>query len=158
MERAAIIGAKAVIVVALLLSLLGQIVVIPLLAAETVRELPAAEGLRWPGIIGCWAVILCAQVALVCMWRLLSMVARQRIFDRRAFRVVDVMTGSALAAAALFAIAFAVLTIANAMPPVVGLFLIMGFFGAAGIGLLLVVMRGLLAKATALETEMAEVV
>ncbi|SFS08880.1 Protein of unknown function [Agrococcus baldri] len=158
MQRIATIGAKTVIVVALVLSLAGQVFFVPLLAAEAVRELPAAEGLRWPGIIGCWAIILCAQLALVCMWRLLSMVARQRIFDRRAFRVVDVMTGSAIGATALFAIAFAILMAANAMPPVVGIFLIMGFFGAAGIGLLLVVMRGLLAKATALETEMAEVV
>ena len=158
MQRAAVIGAKAVIVVALLLSLLGQVVIIPLLAAEAVRELPAAEGLRWPGIIGCWAIILCVQVALVCMWRLLSMVVRQRIFDGRAFRLVDAMTGSAIGAAALFAIAFGILLAVNAMPPVVGLFLVMGFFGAAGIGLLLVVMRGLLVKATALESEMGEVV
>lgn len=158
MQRAAIIGAKVVIVVALALSLVGQVLIIPLLAAEAVREMPTAEGLRWPGIIGCWAIILCAQVALVCMWRLLSMVARRRIFDRRAFRVVDVMTGSAIAAAILFAIAFVTLTAVNAMPAVVALFLIMGFFGAAGIGLLLLVMRGLLVKATELEHEMAAVV
>lgn len=158
MERAAIVGAKGVIVVALLLSLLGQAVIIPLLAAEAVRELPAAEGLRWPGIVGCWAIIVSVQVALVCMWRLLSMVARQRIFDRGAFRLVDVMIGCASAAALLFVAAFVTLTIANAMPPVVALFLMMGCFGAAGIALLLVVMRGLLAKATDLEHEMATVV
>lgn len=158
MQRAAILGAKVVIVVALLLSLVGQVLFVPMLAAEAVREVPEAEGLRWPGIIGCVAIILCAQVALVCMWRLLSMVAKEHIFDRRAFRVVDVMIGCAVAAAVLFAIAFLILTIANAMPPVVAIFLIMGFFGAAGIALLLVVMRGLLQKATALEHEMAAVV
>ena len=86
------------------------------------------------------------------------MVAKEHIFDRRAFRLVDVMIACAVAAAVLFAIAFAILTIANAMPPVVAIFLIMGFFGAAGIALLLVVMRGLLQKATALEHEMAAVV
>ncbi|GEK81575.1 DUF2975 domain-containing protein [Agrococcus baldri] len=158
MQRAAILGAKAVIVVALLLSLLGQLLIVPLLAAEAVREMPAAEGLRWPGIIGCWAIILCVQVALVCMWRLLSMVARDRIFDVRAFRLVDVMTACAIAAAVLFAVAAVILTGAQALPPVVGLFLIMGFFGAAGIALLLLVMRGLLARATGLEADMAEVV
>ncbi|WP_072314545.1 DUF2975 domain-containing protein [Agrococcus sp. Marseille-P2731] len=158
MQRAAIIGAKVVIVVALLLSLTGQGFFVPLLAAEAVREMPEAAGLRWPGIIGCIAIILCVQVALLVMWRLLSMVARDRIFDARAFGLVGIMIACALAASALFAVALVVLAVASALPPVVAIFLIMGFFGAAGIGLLLVVMRGLLTKATDLEHEMAEVV
>lgn len=158
MQRTATWGAKAVIVVTLLLSLAGQVLFVPLLAAEAVQEVPEAAGLRWPGIIGCVAIILCVQVALLCMWRLLSMVAKDRIFEQRAFRLVDVMIACGAVGAALFAIAAVILIVAQALPPVVALFLIMGFFGAAGVALLLVVMRGLLRTATALGDELAAVV
>ncbi|WP_413318006.1 DUF2975 domain-containing protein [Agrococcus sp. 1P02AA] len=127
-------------------------------AVASAWAMPQAAGLHWPGILGCIAIILCAQVALVVMWRLLSMVARERIFDPRALRLVDVMTACALAASALFAVALGILAIAGALPPVVAIFATVGCFGAAGIGLLLIVMRGLLTKATDLEHEMAEVV
>lgn len=158
MQRAAVVGSKAVIVAILTISLAGQTLVIPLVADETVRMYPEAAYLRLPGIVGCVAIVACAQVALVCVWRLLSMVARESIFQPSAFRLVSTIIGSAFAATLLFVAAFAILLIADAASPGVMIMILTGAVTGAGLTLLLVVMRGLLKKATELEQDLAEVV
>jgi hypothetical protein len=42
------------------------------------------------------------QVALVCVWRLVTMVRRATVFSHAAFRYVDVMIGAIVAAALLW--------------------------------------------------------
>ena len=158
MQQAAVLGSKAVVIVILLISLVGQIVVIPVLAAETVAQFPEAEYLRVPGILGCVAIVLCVQVAMVCIWRLLSMVATSRVFHASAFAMVSVMIGCGAAATILFFVAFVVLSAANVMNQGLIILLGAGFVGGLGFSMLLVVMRGLLRKATQLEQDMAEVV
>lgn len=158
MQRLAILGAKAIIAILMAISLAGQILIVPLMADEVVREFPEAAYLRWPGIVGCVAIVACVQVALVCMWRLLSMVARESIFRPSAFRYVDAIVGATVAATALCLVALGILGAARTLPPAVMLLLLMCVVGGIGLALLLVVMRGLLTKATELEHDLAEVI
>ncbi|MGC5076178.1 DUF2975 domain-containing protein [Agrococcus sp. DT81.2] len=158
MQRGAIVGAKAAIAMLLAASLVGHLWFIPLAAWEVVSELPAAAPLQLPGIVGCVAIVACVQVTLLALWRLLSLLAHDRIFDASAFRPVTAIIASAVAAAALFAAALVILASANAMPPSVGALLVVGMLTSGGIALVVIVMRELLRKATALEHELAAVV
>jgi hypothetical protein len=96
------------------------------------------------------------QVALVCVWRLVTMVRRGTVFSHAAFRYVDVMIGAIVAAALVW---FAV-TVVNApgqrADP--GVTLIMGGVGVAilGVALTVLVLRTLLAQAVARDVEAAQ--
>jgi hypothetical protein len=95
------------------------------------------------------------QVALVCVWRLVTMVRRGTVFSHAAFRYVDVMIGAIVAAALVW---FAV-TIVNApgQRDDPGVTVIMGGIGVAilGVALLVLVLRMLLAQAVARDVEAA---
>jgi hypothetical protein len=97
-----------------------------------------------------------AQVALVCVWRLVTMVRRGTVFSHAAFWYVDVVIGAIVAAALVW---FAV-TILNApgqrADP--GVTLIMGGVGVAilGVALIVLLLRMLLAQAVARDGEAAQ--
>jgi hypothetical protein len=97
-----------------------------------------------------------AQVALVCVWRLVTMVRRGTVFSHAAFWYVDVVIGAIVAAALVW---FAV-TILNApgqrADP--GVTLIMGGVGVAilGVALIVLLLRMLLAQAVARDVEAAQ--
>ncbi|WP_328610604.1 DUF2975 domain-containing protein [Amycolatopsis sp. NBC_00345] len=94
-----------------------------------------------------------AQFALVCVWRLVTMVRRGTVFSPVAFRYVDIIIGAIVAAALLW---FAV-TIINApgQRDDPGVSLIMGGIGVAmlGVALIVLVLRMLLAQAVARDGE-----
>ncbi|MFI2355573.1 MULTISPECIES: DUF2975 domain-containing protein [Streptomyces] len=96
-----------------------------------------------------------AQVALVCVWRLVTMVRRGTVFSHAAFRYVDVIIG-AIAAAALVWFAVTALN-APGQRDDPGVTLIMGGIGVAilGVALLVLVLRTLLAQAVARDVEAA---
>ena len=93
------------------------------------------------------------QVALVCVWRLVTMVRRGTVFSDAAFRYVDVMIGAIVAAALVW---FAV-TLVNApgQRDDPGVTLIMGGIsvGILGVALIVLVLRMLLAQAVARDVE-----
>jgi len=93
------------------------------------------------------------QVALVCVWRLVTMVRRGTVFSHAAFRYVDVMIGAIVAAALVW---FAV-TIVNApgQRDDPGVTVIMAGIGVAilGVALIVLVLRMLLAQAVARDVE-----
>lgn len=96
-----------------------------------------------------------AQVAMGCIWRLVTMVRRGTVFSHAAFRYVDGIIGSIVAAALVW---FAV-TAVNAPdqrddPGVTG---IMAGIGVAilGVALIVLVLRTLLAQAVARDVEAA---
>ena len=142
----------------LLGTFLTQVLIIPLLAAETALANPEVAYLRWPYVAGAVAVVACVQVAIVCVWRLLGFVRTGSIFSTRAFRWVDVIIGAIGAAVAILVVMFIHLTVIAAMPPAAFLFLIGGVVSGLCLALLMVVMRGLLVRATQLESDLSEVI
>ena len=105
--------------------------------------------LRLITIMGMAAV----QVAVVCIWRLVTMVRRGTVFSDAAFRYVDVLIGAIVAAALVW---FAV-TLINApdQRDDPGVTLIMGGIavGILGVALVVLVLRMLLAQAVARDVE-----
>ncbi len=158
MQRPTILGAKVILALALAISLLTQVLFIPLMAAEAVREFPEVAYLKWPGIIGCVAIVACVQLAMLSVWRLLSMVQASRIFQPSAFGPVNLIIACFLAVAVLCGIAFGILSLARAMPPGVLVLLILGALSGIGLALLMVVMRALLRQASLMEHDLAGVI
>jgi hypothetical protein len=96
------------------------------------------------------------QVALICVWRLVTMVRRGTVFSHAAFRHVDGLIGAIVAAALVW---FAV-TVVNApgqrTDP--GVTVIMAGVGVAilGVALIVLVLRMLLAQAVSRDVEAAQ--
>ena len=94
-----------------------------------------------------------AQVALVCVWRLVTMVRRGTVFSHAAFRYVDGVIGAIVAAALLWFAVTAVNAPGQREDP--GVTVIMGGVGVAilGVALIVLVLRMLLAQAVARDVE-----
>ncbi|KND40531.1 MULTISPECIES: DUF2975 domain-containing protein [Streptomyces] len=93
--------------------------------------------------------MVAAQVVLVCVWRLVTMVRRGTVFSDAAFRYVDVVIGAIVAAALLW---FAVTALnAPGQRDDPGVSVIMAGIGVAilGVALLVLLLRMLLAQAVA---------
>jgi hypothetical protein len=97
--------------------------------------------------------IVTVQVVMVCVWRLLTMVRRGTVFSHAAFRYVDVVIG-AVAVASLLLFGLGVL-LAPGESVAPGVVLLIGGAAAlvAGIALVVLVMRTLLAQAVARDAE-----
>ncbi|MFE1332902.1 DUF2975 domain-containing protein [Streptomyces microflavus] len=97
-----------------------------------------------------------AQVALVCVWRLVTMVRRGTVFSHAAFRYVDVIIGAIVAAALVWFAVTAINAPGQREDP--GVTLIMAGVGVAflGVALIVLVLRTLLAQAVARDVEAAQ--
>ncbi|MFD4693708.1 DUF2975 domain-containing protein [Streptomyces sp. NPDC058463] len=97
-----------------------------------------------------------AQVALVCVWRLVAMVRRGTVFSHTAFRYVDGVIGAIVAAALLWFAVTAINAPGQREDP--GVTVIMGGVGVAilGVALIVLVLRMLLAQAVARDVEAAQ--
>ena len=93
------------------------------------------------------------QVALVCVWRLVTMVRRGTVFSHAAFRYVDVMIGAIVAAALVWFMVTVINAPGQREDP--GVTVIMGGIGVGilGVGLIVLVLRMLLAQAVARDVE-----
>lgn len=147
---------RVVIAIALTGSLVVQAGMVALLWLDT-NEKPTGIGtsLVVIGVLG----VLTLQVVAVCIWRLLTMVGRGTVFSHQAFRYVDIVI-VAIGASSVLIVAIAVVArFANhatpgdeVAPGLVGL--ICGFaLVAAGVALVVYVMRTLLAQAVARDVE-----
>lgn len=159
MTRIAIVLSKAFIIALLLMGLLMQAVLLPLLASQSAWRFPEVGFLQAPILILSILFVVCGQVVLACVWVLLSLVRRDAIFSGRAFRYVDVMIGALLVAGGIVvAVLLTLAMTANAGPPGVVYPGIVAAASCAALALILVVMRGLLVKASEQEHYLAEVV
>ncbi|NLF03986.1 MAG: DUF2975 domain-containing protein [Actinomycetales bacterium] len=158
MHKSTTLALRVALGAVLLGTLFSQVLLIPLLAAEAAWEAPEVAYLRWPYTAAAIAVVLCVQVAVVCVWRLTAFVRRGSIFSARAFGWVDRIIGAVLAAVVILAAMFVHLTAINAMPPAVLFFLTGGVVAGLCLALLVVVMRALLVRATELESDLSEVI
>ena len=100
--------------------------------------------------------MLSVQVALVCVWRLVTMVRRGTVFSHAAFRYVDAIIGAIVAAALVWFAVTALNAPGQRADP--GVTLIMGGIGVAilGVALIVLVLRMLLAQAVARDVEAAQ--
>ncbi|MGA4544304.1 DUF2975 domain-containing protein [Uniformispora flossi] len=96
-----------------------------------------------------------AQVAMGCIWRLVTMVRRGTVFSHAAFRYVDGIIGAVVAAALVWFAATAVNAPGQRDDP--GVTGIMAGIGVAilGVALIVLVLRTLLAQAVARDVEAA---
>ncbi|WP_327135149.1 DUF2975 domain-containing protein [Streptomyces sp. NBC_01343] len=94
-----------------------------------------------------------AQVVMVCVWRLVTMVRSGTVFSHAAFRYVDVMIGAIVSAALVWFAVTAVNAPGQREDP--GVTVIMGGIGVAilGVALMVLVLRMLLAQAVARDVE-----
>jgi hypothetical protein len=157
MHSTVTVALKALLVVMILIMLAGQIWVIPGAAAQTAMQHPEYAHLQLPGILITITFLLCVQLALVCVWRLLSLVRASSIFSPDAFKWVDVILALVIAATLLILISFITLTAVGVSSPA-NVLCILGVILGSGFALLVVVLRGLLRKASQLEQDLAEVV
>jgi hypothetical protein len=138
------------LVVAQVMSMPGQF-------AYMAQEEPDLAYLRWPLTIWSILELLCIQVVIVCTWKLLTLVAADRIFSEEAFAWVDTIIWALGVGWVLFLGVFVYLGFLANDP---GLPILM--FGMVLVGgvvvLLVVVLRALLRQATTLRADMETVI
>ena len=131
-------------------SLFVQAVMVPLFWVD-LEEAPA--GVRVPVVVIVLLGIVTMQVTAVCVWRLLTMVRRGTVFSHAAFRYVDIVIG-AIAAASILPFGLAVtLAPGEAVPPGMVLLICGASLIVAGVALVVLVLRMLLAQAVARDAE-----
>lgn len=149
---------KGLIAVLLAMLVACQIFIVPLVAAQSAWRFHEIAYLQVPGVVIGILFLLCVQIVLVCVWRLLSLVRTDAIFTERAFPEVDVSLGAVAFATLLVAVALVTLTASGVMNGSITLLCVLGIVVGAGLSLLIIVMRGLLRRATQLEHDLSEVV
>ena len=154
-----VIGLLRVALVVLLLGTVLAQVLVPVYASEVGTRFPEVAYLVVPYSVAGILFIACVQVALLVVWRLLSMVDGGVIFTHGALRWVDVITACAVVATVLCAGPLIhLLFIVGLGGPSVALGLPASLAGGLAFVLLMVVMRGLLELAIADRTELDEVI
>jgi hypothetical protein len=145
--------------VALVVLLLGSVlvqVILPVYATEVATIHPEVAYLVGPYSAAAILFVGCGQVALLVVWRLLSMIGGRVIFTRRAVRWVEVMIGCAVVATVLSA-GVMIHVVAFVGSPVIYVLAACVTAGLAFV-LLMIVMRGLLESAIADRAELDEVI
>lgn len=155
MGKAAVLALRAVLAVLFVGSVFVQTVMVPLLAIDMNGLRPEYAHLRTPILVIMVLGITTAQVVLVCVWRLVTMVRRGTVFSHAAFRYVDIVTGAFAAAAALVFALAVVLAPGEAVAPGIVLLICGVSLAALGIALIVLVPRTLLAQAVARDVEAA---
>ena len=150
MGKLTVLALRIVLAMVLAGSLFVQAVMMPLLWTD-LEEAPAA--VRTSLIVIVILGIVTVQITALCVWRLLTMVRRGTVFSHAAFRYVDIVFG-AIATASLLTFAMGVvLAPGEAVAP--GIVLLIGGAGVmiAGVALIVMVLRMLLAQAVARDVE-----
>ena len=148
--------------VALVVLLLGSVFaqsIVPVYASQVGTTFPEVAYLVVPYSVTAILFIACGQVALIVVWRLLSMVGGGVIFTRSALRWVDVIIACGAVATVLSAVVWIHM---RAFVPGSGgpmnLYLAACVVAGLAFVLLMVVMRGLLVSAIADRAELDEVI
>ncbi|CAL9634693.1 DUF2975 domain-containing protein [Streptomyces sp. Tu 3180] len=153
MGQLTVFALRAVLGALLAGSVFVQAVMVPLLASD-LEGLDADHAhLRTPFLLVVVLGVVTAQVVLVCVWRLVTMVRRGTVFSHAAFRYVHIVIGAFVAAALLVFTLGVLLAPGEAVAP--GVVLLLGGAGLAvlGVALVVLVLRMLLAQAVARDVE-----
>ncbi|WP_432058840.1 DUF2975 domain-containing protein [Streptomyces sp. bgisy022] len=153
MGQVTVFALRAVLTALLLGSVGVQGLLVPLLANDLEGLNAQYAHLRVPLLLIVVLGVLSAQVVLVCVWRLVTMVRRGTVFTHAAFRYVHVVIGAFVAAALLVFALGTLLAPGEAVAP--GVVLLIGGAGLAvlGVALVVLVLRMLLAQAVARDVE-----
>lgn len=153
MNALTILLLRIVLLCGLVGSVLVQVVLVPLAFRDLDGADAAVLDLRVPLFVVLVLGIVTIQVAMLAVWRLVTMVRRGTVFSPAAFRWVDVVIGAVAAASALLFALGVLLAPGEAVAPGVVL-LVGGLAGlVAGVALLVVVMRALLVQAVDRDAE-----
>ena len=150
MGKLTLLALRIVLAMVLTGSLFVQVVMVPLFWQD-LDDAPA--GVRIPVVAIVVLGIVSVQVTAVCVWKLLTMVRRGTVFSDAAFRFVDLIFLAVAFASALAFTLGVVLAPGEDVAP--GVVLLIGGLGVciAGVALIVLVMRHLLAQAVALDSE-----
>lgn len=155
--RRAVTALKVFLVLLFGILVVFQTLSLPGQFAYMAEQSPEDAYLRWPLTAVAVFWVLCVQVVIVATWKLLTLVATDRIFTEPSLVWVDTIVWSIVAAwVVLLGVWLYVGFTADdpGMPMLLTLVLIAG----AVLGLLVVVMRTLLRQATTLRSDMEEVI
>jgi hypothetical protein len=165
MGKLAVLALRIVLCMMFAGSVLIQVVMVPLLGVDLEQADPEVALIRTPLVVLTVLVILALQVAVVCVWGLLTMVRQGTVFSGGAFRLVNVVIGAFTAASLLtFGLGVA-LAPGEAVAP--GVVLLIGGVAVciAAVALIVLVLKALLvqavdrdAEARQLRTELDEVI
>lgn len=151
MGKITILALRVVLALVMAGSLFVQVWMVPLLSID-IAEAGAPAEVRIPFLVIVVLGILTVQVSAVCVWRLLTMVRRGTVFSHGAFRYVDIIFG-ALAVASVLVFGLAVMLAPGDVAPGVVLLICGASLMLAGVALLVLVLRALLAQAVAVDAE-----
>ena len=154
MGRLTILALRIVLAMVLAGSLFVQAVIVPLLATDLHEDFgPDVADVGVPLIVITVLGIVTIQVTVICVWRLVTMVRRGTVFSHAAFRYVDIVIGAVATATLLTFGLGVVLAPGETVAP--GVVLLIGGLAVivAGIALIVLVMRMLLAQAVARDAE-----
>lgn len=148
-------------IAALLLALLAvQFVALPAITWTESREADPEWALIWP-LVTVFLGIACVEVVLACTWRLLSFVDSEVTFRAEAMPWVNGIVKAMLLGCALLVFSLApFLVIVAELDDAPGLILLTGLICLVGIALtlLMVVMRTLFERATAMQSDLETVI
>jgi hypothetical protein len=148
--RLFLVSLFAILVLFQTMSLPGQF-------AHMAEESPDQAYLRWPATAVTVFWVLCAQVVIICTWKLLTLVRSDRIFTHASLGWVTAIVW-AIGAGWLTLLGVFLFVGFNANDPGLPLLLFLMLMGGAVLGLLMVVMRALLRQATTLRSDMDAVI
>ncbi|MDB4965834.1 MAG: hypothetical protein JWN44_1523 [Myxococcales bacterium] len=125
--------------------------------AYMAQKSPHLAYLRWPMTAVSVFWVLCVQVVIVSTWKLLTLVKSDRIFSEASLAWVDAIVW-AIATAWVVLLGVLLYFILSWDDPGLPLLLFLMSIAVAVLGLLMVVMRALLRRATTLRTDMEAVI
>lgn len=151
MGKLTTLALRVVLALALAGSLFVQVWMVPLLSTD-LEESGTDTGTRILALLIVVLGIAAVQVTLACVWRLLTMARRNTVFSHSAFRYVDIIFW-AVAAASVLVFALAVMLAPGDAAPGIVLLICGASLLIAGVALVILVLRTLLAQAVALDAE-----
>ena len=155
---AVILVLKSLMVLLLVFAAAIQIWLLPAIAAEFAADAPEFAYLHWPYLIVCELLMVGFDVALIAIWRLLSLTASSSVFSDAAFRWVGLIIGCIGFDTVLVIGLLAHNLIASLGPPILVIALTILTVVGTALTLLMIVMRGLLTAATAQREELEAVI
>src|SRR5215216_1962464 len=150
-EHRAVALLRVFLVVLFGVLVLFQVVSLPGQFAYMAQQDPEHAYLRWPATAVTVFWVLCVQVVIVCTWKLLTLVRKDRIFSTASLVWVDAIVWAVTAGWVVLVAVFLYVGF-RAEDPGLPLLLFLLSVGVAVVGLLMIVMRALLRQATTLRT------